>query len=187
MPLLLFPFILLYLFAGISISYVYVNKQKTIKRKWGFGILLPTLFFVGPFSDEFIARTYFYSLCNTEGGVKVYKPVYLSEKYFDENNKLIFISDAKDPSTFKLLNRYKGHNSSVKEYDSPFNIRWFVESIKDEKSGDIISEHRTFLYGYGYVINKLSVAMPGQPISCHHYWKEKEYIEFFEKTFKKKL
>ena len=187
MPLLLLPFILLYLVTVILLTHGYVKKQNTIKRKWLFGILLPALFFVGPFADEFVARAYFYNLCDTEGGVKIYKPVYLDEKFFDENNVSIFIGELKNPSTFELLGRYKGHSSNIYEHNSVFNIRLAEITIVDEKTvktiSKVISKNTSYLYDYGYIINSLSVAMPTQPITCHHYWKEKKYIELFEKTF----
>jgi len=128
--------------------------------------LLPVLFFIGPFADEFVARPYFYYLCESKGGLKVYETVKLDKSFFDENGKLKFLWEAEHFEHLNILKRYKGFRGDIKKHGSVFNIRERKVFILDAKKNKILAEHNMYLYGYGFLLNGLSVAMPSQPIIC---------------------
>ncbi len=74
--LLILGALILYIVFAIWI----VKRQKTKRAKWiaiAILVLIPTW-------DQLIGRVYFYTLCTTQGGVKVYSTVELPSEFFDE-------------------------------------------------------------------------------------------------------
>ena len=185
MPLILFPIILLYIIFVIWGTINTVSRQETTKRKWLFSILIPSVFFLGPFADEFIARPYFYHLCNKEGGVRVHQVIELDKKYFDKNNEFIYLDEAYELEPFNVEDVYQYVHEPIKKYPSIFNIKrrkiYFIDKSKDK----IISENNLFMYHGGYLHSYLMKAMPGDSIDCYDLISE-EKRKLIEATFKLK-
>ena len=166
MPLILFPIIVAYIVLVVWGTMVIVRRQSKKNKKWLLGLLLPVLFFVGPFSDEFIARSYFYNLCSTQGGLKVYEKIELEDKFFNSNGEVKLLSFSENIEDLDVLGRYQGYVGRINKVDTVFNIREVSFGINDVVEKKIVAEVKMFLYGYGFVMNRLMVAMPGQSIKC---------------------
>ena len=180
MPLILFPIILIYVILVIWGTINTVSKQETSKRRVLFALLIPAVFLFGPFADEFIAKPYFYNLCNTKGGLQVYEEVHLSnidEKWYED----VFTS-AQVMEKFDINAQYKWELGLIKEHKSVFNIRESDIKIYDKTNNKLISLHKRYFYDYGVMRNWLATAMPSRPEICHNI-SEPLFKEMIRKTF----
>jgi len=146
--------------------------------------LLPVLFFIGPFADEFVARPYFYYLCESKGGLKVYETVKLDKSFFNGKGKLSFLLEAKNSREYLVNDRYKIVFGKTKNYNPILNIRILSINVNDVATRKIMAVHNMFLYEHGWLMTLLSKAMPTQSIKCHKIL-EIEINEIYESVFLK--
>lgn len=134
-----------------------VKRQKTKKAKWiaiTFLVLIPTW-------DEIIGRSYFYYLCATGGGIKVYKTVELPAEYWGEQGEPRFIKPDGLVDREMLKARVEFTRFYEDERHSLFRIRKTAEIISDGEGGPTVGTYTYFIYFGGWVVNNIGVHVTG--------------------------
>ena len=176
MGLILFPIVLLYVILVIWGTINTVSRQESPRKRVLFAFLIPIVFLLGPFADEFIARPYFYYLCGKESGVRVNQIVELDSKYFNENNELIFLDEADEIEPFNVMDVYYVREP-LEKYSSIFNIKRRKLYFIDKRTDKILSENNVFIYHGGYLLHAYG--------KCHDSFSN-EKRKLIEATFKLK-
>ncbi len=140
--LLILGALILYIVFAIWI----VKRQKTKRAKWiaiAILVLIPTW-------DQLIGRVYFYTLCTTQGGVKVYSTVELPSEFFDEGGVAKF-----KPSKEKgVLSELMGKYTVTLEGDTISKLLRMEKDtfvVKDSTRNQILGSDTSFLYFGGWV------------------------------------
>jgi hypothetical protein len=77
---------------GVIAVWLVMRRVKSPGRKWKAGLVTALIFFLIPTWDILLGRAYFYYLCATEGGIKIYGQVELPKEYWDEEGRPRFAS-----------------------------------------------------------------------------------------------
>ena len=164
MLLIIGPFVaMLYVY----IAYIVITKivkNKSIGNKIMISSLMAVIFYLVPFGDHHFGKMYFNDLCESDGGVKVYKSIELPSKYFDEDNMLKAYKNIRTFNELNVLHRYVGSSELTPKYMKNFKIGLSYKKIIDNKTGVVISEVKNFYFKGGWLVN--SIGLEVSPVSC---------------------
>tara|TARA_R110002072_G_C7869532_1_gene527126 strand:- start:581 stop:1105 length:525 start_codon:yes stop_codon:yes gene_type:complete len=120
-------------------------------KSWIIGVVITVLILLG---DEALGRIYFYSLCASNGGEKIYKTVELPQEYWRENGEPVFLDEKGVNKVKSILNDdYAFHTKQIKNIRLDPQIIGYEKAIKDKQSGEILATKTTYYYGGGWLIN----------------------------------
>jgi hypothetical protein len=108
---------------------------------------------------------YFYSVCATESGQRIYKTVELSSEYFmsagesdlsrrDEWGKYP-IAKGGELNMLKLKERYTHTNQHDRNYSKLFHITKVYSFVQDKKTNQTFGDATSFYYSGGWLENTL--------------------------------
>lgn len=120
-----------------------VNGQRAVKAA------VAVVFILIPTWDVILGRAYFYYLCATEGGVRVYKRVDLEPEYRDVQ----FPSASWIYEKLPLAQRYPYGYETAEDLPGPGEIGYIRDFVRDGRSGEALGTITHFSYGGGWLVN----------------------------------
>lgn len=155
-----------YVLLGLFIANRLVRLAIKPFHKTLIALAVVLIFVLIPIWDIILGQLYFKYLCETEGGIKIYKQVILLEKYWDERSNPAFITSVGKFDPEPLNNQYKFINihqapDSVAEF---LNIEQTVKSIIKTESDEILGQYILFYYFGGWLPN--STGLHGSADVC---------------------
>jgi hypothetical protein len=136
---------------AIWVSKKLINRALLLKIVGGFAVFFVAL--VLPVADEIAGRVYFYHLCETEAGAKVYQTIELPAECWDEQGRPLFYEGAINndiPSNaFEKVKVDVIVNS--KKVGRLFRIQQIGVTFTDKESGNVLSELTWFMYWGGWL------------------------------------
>ncbi len=142
-----------------------LRERKLKRRAWLVGIIVIILI---PTWDVILGRAYYYSLCATQGGAKIFKQVELPTEYWDEDGHSTFLEDfiarKRDRVTLEIdeefHKNYKFISKTIKQRPSFFNIEKDLRSVVENRSGKILGTYITIFYFGGWLLNSTAIGGP---------------------------
>lgn len=144
--LMVFTALLVYL----GIAWVVIKRLPSKKAKW----ITVAVFILIPTWDEILGRIYFKHLCETEGGVRVYKTVELPAEYWDGQGRAKFIDEKAGGF---LLGKEYPPEYKTEAYSIFFHIDNAGYKRVDKQSGQVLGEVTDFRYWGGWMRRNLSL------------------------------
>ncbi len=155
--LLIPPYLIFALFVIRNV----LKKQHTRKRKWQMGLLTAFLLYL-PFGwDVILGRAVFYGLCETQGGVHVYKTVELGAEYFDKDGVPLFYDRREFFKNMTLAKYYIGVDINDSPKSSLFDIGKSNYKIKDIRNSKVLGEYIGYANFGGWFVNHTGFVMKG--------------------------
>jgi len=153
----------IYFLLAIFITFWLASRlKKTIHQIIVF-TFVATVFVLIPTWDIIPGRLYFSHLCETEGGLKIYKQVELPAEYWDENGKPKFIKDNGDVDK-GTLDIFFDFIVEKKMVSDVFHIQLVNFIIKEKKSKTHVGIYSSFGYFGGWLVNNSGIHVRGE--SC---------------------
>ncbi|MGH6636590.1 MAG: hypothetical protein ACRED0_10845 [Gammaproteobacteria bacterium] len=152
----------LYLLVAISVTRWLARIPKRSSYKWLMALLTLAVFALIPTWDEVLGRMYFKHLCETEGGVKVYKTVGLGPEYWEKDGTIKFVRGRVDElpraghfrmPVGKVGDRYLITDNVKRRYVQSFRIDKDWYAVVDRRTQEVMAERISFLYWGGWLIN----------------------------------
>lgn len=159
----------LYLLVAISVTSWLARIPKRVPYKWLTALLTLAVFALIPTWDEILGRMYFKHLCETEGGVRVYKTVELGPEYWDSKGDQLLIKDEIPIVSGKHLiaERYKYDTDLIEITERPGRIKRDQAKLVDIRVGDTLALRTNFIYFGGWLINSTGLLVTGK--DCRDY------------------
>ena len=150
----------------------HIPKKRT--TRWAVALLVLAVFALIPTWDIVPGRLFFAHLCETEGGLKVYKVVKFHTDW-DGHTPAPFMNDRGffDPSYFG--NRYMWGHTTEKVPPSLVNIEKDTDFIFDTSTKQKLGEHVRLIYRGGWLVNSTGLHVSGKV--CRGY--KKGYFDDF--------
>lgn len=117
--------------------------------------LLVVISYLIPFGDHHLGKYYFNNLCETDGGVTVYKTISLPKTYFDSNGMLFEYKKIRFFNEFNLDNKYHGKDDFYPKFNKKFRIGLHHNMIFDKKSNSLLSEEKIYTFKGGWLLNSI--------------------------------
>ena len=109
--------------------------------------------------DEIVGHTYFYVLCTTEGGGKVFKSVELSGEYWSMDGKPKFVLPN---GNIELTDRYSFKTTSDEKYSKLFRIKKNTTRVMELNSNQLLATYTVFFYFGGWLTNSIALHVTGK-------------------------
>ena len=122
-PLIVLALILVGL---VTVVWWFTRRTAGEPRYWRKAVIAGSAFLLIFTWDEILGRAYFYSLCATEGGVKVYKQVELPAEYWNEDGSPKFILPN---GNIELTDQFSFKTISDEKYSKIFRIKKNITRI----------------------------------------------------------
>ena len=150
----------------------HIPKKRT--TRWAVALLVLAVFALIPTWDIVPGRLFFAHLCETEGGLKVYKVVKFHTDW-DGHTPAPFMNDRGffDPSYFR--NRYRWRHRTEKLSPSFLHVERRTDYIIDTATGEKIGQYAWFIYRGGWLANSTGLLVSGKV--CRGY--KKGYFDDF--------
>ena len=155
-------FILFALVAYIGLARFIVKRLPNNKTKY-IGIAIAVLI---PMWDIVPGYLYFYSVCATESGQRIYKTVELPPEYFlhageiDQSRRDEWgeypVAKGGELNFLKLKETYIHTNQHDRNYSRLFHITRVYGSVQDKKTNQIFGDATSFYYSGGWLENTIS-------------------------------
>ena len=151
------PLILIVVWVPLCVGLAVWAGKKYVKTGLLLKIVISLLIFlfllVLPISDEIAGQIYFYHLCETKAGVKVYQTIELPDEYWNADGTPTFYMNWDENLGTKYPLIYE------KESFSPmFHIDNAGYKFVDRQFGEILGEVIDFRYWGGWLTRKLSTS-----------------------------
>ena len=174
---------LLYLVISLLVTIFFAKKTNHQIKRISVILICLIVFAVIPVFDEIPNRLYYKHICETDGGVKVFKTIKLSPEYYTEggNPKYLTANGSFDESA--LGNKYKFINVWDRNFNKTYNIAKDYYQITEVSTGEILGTETSFVYFKGWLANNLPFAGPASGIRCHSM-KDGIYKDFLIYIFK---
>lgn len=132
-----------------------VHKFKKTGRRWAAGLLAGLAFLLIFTWDVIMGNFYFYYLCATEGGGKVYQQAELPSEYWRDSgiprDRLEKVPG--EDRQILIGDKYILERNTIKNYGYPFRIDKEYKALKNRIDGEVLSEFIHFRYWGGWLIN----------------------------------
>ena len=158
MLLLIGPIVLLVYVSFVTFVIKKVIKITKIENKVNrifIVAILVVISYLIPFGDHHLGKYYFNNLCETDGGVTVYKTVTLPTSYFDSSGMLLEYKKIRSFNEFNINNKYFGRADSYYDFNKKFRIGLRHSMIFDNESNGLLSEEKIYYSKGGWLINSL--------------------------------
>lgn len=170
----------LYVLVALSTSYWLSRFPERQKTKTWTQILTVLVFVLIPTWDIVPGKLYFKYLCNTEGGIRVYRQVGLPAKYWRE--------DSLPRTTAAEIKGFRtriGENYYLKvleqnDYVPLFNIDRQEDSLINIESNELVAKMTHFRYWGGWLITNTGLSQSAA--SCPG---KGAYVNFYKRVFVK--
>jgi|LGOV01.1.fsa_nt_gb hypothetical protein len=144
----------------------FIKKSLPLMIMGGIVVFLVALFL--PFADEIAGRIYFYNLCVTEAGAKVYQTIELPSKYWDEDGEPLFMNSRGVLDMEMLGGRLEWRRQKTPYVRTIIKIDKEQWILYDKQLQKKIAEKIEFTRYFGW-INILSPA-PNVAEGCRDVW-----------------
>ena len=155
----------------------HIPKKRT--TRWAVALLVLAVFALIPTWDIVPGRLFFAHLCETEGGLAVYKVVEFPTDW-DGHGRAPYLDDRGFFDADYLNNRYKLGRVSKKISPSFLNIKKRTDYIVDIYTGKRVGQYSYFIYKGGWLINSTGAHVSGT--LCRAYPRG-SVEDFFEHIF----
>ena len=151
------------------------NEKSNRKLFWMIGTVAITLILFG---DVIVGRIYFYSLCNTQGGQKIYKTVELPAEYWNEDGSPIFLNKKGNKIKSGLDEIYSFRSIKIKDVPLYPQIMGYKKIISIKQSNEVLGTYTKFYYFGGWLVNSQPFHVSGRhcPIEPSYYTRLLENI-----------
>jgi len=143
----------LYLLVAILITSWLTRIPKRAPYKWLTALLSLAVFALIPTWDEILGRMYFKHLCETEGGVRVYKTVELGPEYWNADGMPRFILENGNADEQLLGKRYAFPSNWDRHFSKLFNTAKRQHLILDKTDGQLLGTLTRYGYFGGWLVN----------------------------------
>lgn len=167
--LMVFTALLVYL----GIAWLVVKRVPSKKAKW----IAVAVFVLIPTWDEILGRIYFKYLCETQGGIKVYKVVELPGEYWAADGKPKFYDDKN--GNFYLTQDYPSE-LKIEGHSSILHIDRLITILRDKEKEKSIAEKVSYMYWGGWFVRNSSPH--NTAVSCGNDLEQ--YGNFIRQVFK---
>lgn len=183
LALMLLAVLAIYLAFAVVITRWLTGLPRFARHRALVGALCVLAFVLIPTWDEIAGRIYFHHLCETEGGVRIYKVVELGPEYWNADGTPRFITE-EDYLTRKVFEgQYVRQSRFIENYGDPFRIVLDEDLVVDVRKNQILGKKTSFIYFGGWVLNNSGFHVSGS--RCHSY-SDTPYIQFITQIFKQK-
>ena len=151
----------------VIVVWWFMRRKGGEPRHWRRAVIAAVAFLLIFTWDEILGRAYFYSLCASEGGIKVYKQVELPADYWDADGGPKFITSRGELDQLMLGNQYEWsfEGQTVTNPTAKFfNMRKSVDVIRVRQTNEVLGEYVVILYPGGWLVN--SVSWRGGGVGC---------------------
>ena len=187
--LLMLVAFLIYVSITVTITRWIIRIPKRRVHKWIVALISLSVFALIPTWDVILGRVYFKYLCETEGGIHVYKTVELGPEYFMEDASPNYFSSTSPNYFFKehyldefvLDNRYIGKSEWDREYSEQFHIAMDSDVILDKTTNEVMGQHISFVYFGGWLVNSTGLLVRGK--RCPLYEPSSYTVRFLREIF----
>lgn len=131
------------------------RRAQKIKTQNIIKLSVALIFILIPTWDVILGRLYFNYLCDTEGGIRMYKQAELPLKHWKQNgvprDRLV-----KTPGggyQIVIGDRFILERHTIKNYALPFKIEKEHKKLRNKITGELLSEFILFRYWGGWLIN----------------------------------
>ena len=153
-----------------------MNEPKKKWMAWVVAALAVILVFAW---DEIVGRPYFYYLCATEGGPKVYRQVTLSSEYWRTDGSPLFLDKNGAKISSRLDDVYAFERTGEQQVSSILRIKKYSELVSDRNTGELLGTDTTFHYFGGWFVNHFSPDVSGTHCPIGH----DDYSRFLKTLF----
>ncbi len=165
--------ILLWAPVALVITVWITKRLLRVRGRVLFGFVIFLVLLLLPLADFIVGRIYFYHLCDTQYGFKVYQTVGLPEQYWDEDGEPLFINYPPNSNTkvngtlnFKMLSDYEVRRTGWRQYSKIFDIKRSKYSYYKKSTNEILAENTFFSHGCGWLRNKFTTSCS---VQCDSY------------------
>jgi len=151
MTFLLLP---VYLIVAAIVIWKVIKPVEGKGRKLGTFLVLVFVFYLPLGWDTILGRAYFYYLCETRGGVHVYRHVTLGPEYWNDDGSPKFINSENGELDEAFLGgRYTILRRGEKSHSEIFRVASIVTELLDNSVNDVIADREIIFYGGGWFLN----------------------------------
>lgn len=129
------------------------RRPSTSSSKWLITLFSAGVFISLPIGDEIAGYIYFRHLCETEGGVRVYKTVELGPEYWNPDGSSKFITVEAEREGKILVPGYSWESQWTRDFDKAFNLAKQRYSVVEVSTGNEIASKTFFVNFHGWLIN----------------------------------
>lgn len=149
------------------------------------GLVVFTIMFMLPFTDEIVGQIYLHNLCATQTDFKVYQTVELPAEYWSSDGEPSYLASNGFVDLKLLPGRYEWNNIDEPYIDFLIKITKSRWQLIDEDSNTVVGERITYMRRYGW-LNRFTTA-PNIGEGCKYSGGQKDSEqekEFFKDIFK---
>ena len=158
--LMMLTALLVYVLVAFLVIRAAVRIPKKRTTRWAVGLVVLVVFALIPTWDIVPGRLFFAHLCETEGGLTVYKVVEFPTEW-DGRGRAPFMTERGffDPTYFG--NRYRwGHTSEI-AWPAYFRIKKETDYVVDAANGERLGQYVYLIYKGGWLINSTGLHVSG--------------------------
>jgi len=133
-----------YLVVAIIVIWKVLKRVEGKRKKQGVFLLLMLAFYLPLGWDVILGRAYFYYLCETQGGVHVYRTVELGPEYWGMDGSPKFIRDEDGELDEKVLNgkyRIERGTGKINKYISTYTARLIDVDIREVIADRVVIDY----------------------------------------------
>ncbi len=152
--------LVIYLSFVFTVSKWVYKKPEKVSSKWLASIGTAVFLLFVPMADNIVGEVYFKYLCATQGGIKVYQTVKLSNEYWNKYGTPIFI-DSKGNIDTNILMDFNFTRENDSDFITIFRIKKELYQVGYKESGSVLGERVIFFYYGGWLVNSTGMHVMG--------------------------
>jgi hypothetical protein len=145
--------LVIYVWVTIKATRWLASVPSTFSAKRLITLSSAAIFIVLPILDEIAGRIYFRHLCETEGGIEVYKTVELGPEYWNPDGSGKFITVAAEREGKLLVPGYSWKSEWNRDFNKMLNIAKQQYSVVEVSTGAEIASKIFFVNFHGWLTN----------------------------------
>lgn len=152
----------MYVWIAVKTTRWLASLPSTSSAKWFVMISSAAVFILLPIWDEIAGRIYFRHLCESEGGIKVYKTIELGSAYWNPDGTPKFIIGRLLVDRKLLADKLGFERNTQDESQSFFRIRTSKEIVRIRETDDVLGSYSHFIHYGGWVRNHSGLHVTGK-------------------------
>lgn len=145
--------LVIYVWIAVKVTRWLVSLPGISGARWLITLSSVVIFILLPIWDEIAGRIYFRHLCETEGGIKVYKTVELGPEYWNPDGSGKFITIEAERDGKLLVPDYSWKSQWNRDFNKVLNIAKQQYSVVEVSTGTEMASRTFFVNFHGWSIN----------------------------------